>query len=190
MREMSEKEPVNSSEKSAGWPDVPYEEFIEYLKNRNEFRENDPWIPNEETWNEMRELRRELLMKEYDRQRVEGLKQLGVLFEATLVGIWGEMGPAGGTMYGVFRENNEEQSHFIVIGKSEEVAIAENLEEREVICIPLREALRRGEEPKVKFVLTRDEEPKEINGYIVTKFNPEKTPNGHPVKTIEQFLEE
>ncbi|TSC64628.1 MAG: hypothetical protein G01um101493_75 [Microgenomates group bacterium Gr01-1014_93] len=149
---------------------------------------NDPWELTPEIIQEIEDHNRKI--KEWDRQRVKGLTQLGVLLEATLVDIWGEMGPAGGTMYGVFRENNDELFHFIVIGKIEEVAIAEDLEEREAICIPLREALWRGEKPKVKFVLTRDEEPKEINGYIVTKFDPEKTPNDHPVETIEQFLGE
>lgn len=51
---MSEKEPK-------GWPDVSYEEFVDYLKGMNEFRENDPWIPSEETYKEMRESRRESL---------------------------------------------------------------------------------------------------------------------------------
>ena len=149
-------------------------------------RKNDSWELTPEIIQQREEHNRKI--KEWNRQWVEGLKQRGVLLEATLVGIWGQMGPAGGSMYGVFRENNDELFHFIVIGKSEEVAIAEDLEEREAICIPLREALMRREEPKVKFVLTRDEELKEINGYIVKKFDPEETPNNHPVETIEQFL--
>lgn len=151
-------------------------------------KENDSWKITPEIIEEIKEHNRK--MREIDKQRVESLKRLGEILDSTLMGIWGHLTNIGATMHGVYKKNTEENFHFIVVGRSEEVIIAENLEEREVICIPLREALWRGEEPKVKFVLTQDEEPKEINGYIVTKFNPEKTPNGHPVKTIEQFLGE
>ena len=54
-----EKEPLNNEGEPKGWSDVSYEELISYLKARNKFRENDPWIPNAETWEEMREIRRQ-----------------------------------------------------------------------------------------------------------------------------------
>lgn len=59
-----ERERNITDDKKVSWPVVSYDEFIDYLKSRGEYKENDPWIPNEETWNEILLLRKELLGEE------------------------------------------------------------------------------------------------------------------------------
>lgn len=151
-------------------------------------KENDPWELTPEIIKEIEQHKKE--MKELKRQRVESLNRLGEVLDSTLVGIWGQLTGAGVRMYGVYSKNATESFHFIVIGKSEEVIIADSLEERNAIAASSSWAAWRGEESKVKYVLTKDEEPTELNGYIVKKFNPEKTPNGHPVNSVDKFLNE
>ncbi len=144
---------------------------------------NDNWkaTPEEiEEWTEkFRQDRAEI-----NKQRIERLKILEQPLDSKLVGIWGHLTNIGVREHGVFQENHDDQHYFIIVGRSEDVITAETLEERNRIA---RELVAAGVEGKM---VTFGEQRKEIGDFVIRDIDPKKTPNGHPVRPIEKFLEE